>query len=376
MTRTPRLAWLLLAVALPAWPHAGSNAFVFVTSRDAALEIRVDLAVRDLDELLPLDGDGDGRVTWREIEAARPAIRAYIHDHLQVRAGSTDCEGVDDAAPLQAVEHTDGWYAVSRVRARCPAGALTLKWSGVFDIDASHRALVRWTIDGASGSSVLSPGTRTTVMADAGSTGSTLIRFLREGLVHVLTGLDHLLFLAGLFLPVALERTANGWRPLPTRRAAFARAALIVTAFTVAHAVSLCLVALDVFRPPTRLVESLVAFSVAFAGFNNLVPLVAQRRLAWLAGGFGLVHGAAIGGALLELGLPVYDRVVALAAFNVGVECAQLLPVLVAVLATFAFRGQPRYRQLVLVPGSLAVTLAGLVWLTWRVFALPAWSVG
>jgi hydrogenase/urease accessory protein HupE len=370
------LALLGLAVAMPAWPHAGSNAFLFVVRQGDRVDTRVDLAVRDLDELLALDADGDGRVTWQEVESLAPAIRGYAADHLHLRTEAADCERSDPPAPLQAVEHADGWYAVVHLAVRCdPAVPVTLEWSGVFDIDASHRAQVRWQHGRIVDSTVLSPRHRTMTLeagAHHASGVETFGRYLREGVVHVLTGLDHLLFLAGLFLPVALERTREGWRPVPSRRVAFTRAAVIVTAFTAAHAVSLCLVALGTFQPPTRLVESLVAFSVAFAGFNNLVPLVAHRRLAWLAAAFGLVHGAAIGSALLDLGLPVGARTLALAAFNLGVECAQLLPVSLAVLVTFAFREKPLYRRAVLLPGSALVTLAGVVWLTWRALALPS----
>jgi hydrogenase/urease accessory protein HupE len=370
-------ALLLLAVALPAWPHAGSNAYLFVTAHDQTVETRLDLAVRDLDEILSLDTDGDGQVTWVEVESSRGGIVEYANRHWRVRSDGRDCARRGTPGTREAVEHTDGWYVVVRIVDQCAsAGATTLQWTGVFDVDASHRAQVRWQRDDIVSSTVLSPAQRAFTFGEPGSDGivAMLSRYLREGVVHVLTGLDHLLFLAGLFLPVALERHAKGWRPLASRREALTRAAFVVTAFTVAHALSLCLVALDLFRPPSRVVESLVAFSVAFAGLNNLVTMVTQRRLAWLAGGFGLIHGAAIGTALLELGLPATDRVLALAAFNVGVECAQLLPAGLAVFVTFAFRERALYRSAILVPGSLAVTLAGTVWFVWRAFALPSWG--
>ena len=141
----------------------------------------------------------------------------------------------------------------------------------------------------------------------------------------------------------------------------------MVTMFTLAHALTLTLAATGLFAPPTRWVEVGVAASVAFAGLNNLWPMV-YRRLAWLAAGFGLVHGAAIAGALIELGLPPGGRVWALLAFNIGVEAAQLAVLLAVIPVSFVFRHTGWYRWLVLVPGSLAITVIGLLWMVQRIW--------
>lgn len=369
---------LLAAIAPPAWGHAGSTAFVFADVEDEAVRTRLDVAARDLDELLALDRDGDGHVTWVEVQGAREGVVDYVRSHFLVVARSgAACDATIDPSPLQAIEHADGWYVVVRLEDRCSGAPAALEWSGVFDVDASHRALVRLRSGGDVRAAVLSPSNRRLELGAGSADGTrlaTAVRYFKEGLVHVLTGLDHLLFLAGLFLPVALERVRGGWVAVSSRRVALARAAVVVTAFTIAHACTVCLVALGALHLPSRLVESLVALSVAVAGFNNLVPLVPNRRLALLAGGFGLIHGAAIGGALLELGLPPGTRALALATFNIGVECAQLLPVTIAVVVTFAFRESVAYRRAVLVPGSAIVTACGLVWLAWRALALPAWA--
>ena len=108
-----------------------------------------------------------------------------------------------------------------------------------------------------------------------------------------------------------------------------------------------------------------MAASVLFAGLNNLIPMV-HRRLAWLAAGFGLIHGAAMAGALIELGLPAHARVWALLAFNLGVELAQLVVLLAVVPISFAFRHNPVYRRLVLLPGSALIAVIGLWWLVQR----------
>jgi hypothetical protein len=179
-----------------------------------------------------------------------------------------------------------------------------------------------------------------------------------------------MLFLAGLFLPAVLRRVRGPdgrWRWLAVARLgpALRETAGIVTAFTLAHATTLSLAATGAFSPPSRLVESLVAATVLFAGLNNLLPMV-HRRLFVLAGFFGLIHGSAVAGALIELGLPATGRVWALLAFNLGVEAAQLALIAVVVPTTFAFRNSVAFRRFVLVPSSIFVALAGLAWLIER----------
>ena len=116
--------------------------------------------------------------------------------------------------------------------------------------------------------------------------------------------------------------------------------------------------------------ESLVALSVLFAGANNLLHLAGRRSLFVLAWVFGLIHGTAIAGALLELGLPPTGRLLALLGFNLGVEAAQLLLVAVLVPLAFALRRWRGYVPALLIPGSLLVAVAGLLWFINRAFVL------
>lgn len=191
------------------------------------------------------------------------------------------------------------------------------------------------------------------------------MRYLRSGVWHVRTGWDHILFLAGLFLPAVLRRQGRQWHAAVNLHETLTDSAIMVTAFTLAHALTLSLAAYGGFALPARWIESGVAASVLFAGLNNLIPMV-HRRLAWFATGFGLIHGAAMAGALIELGLPANARVWALLAFNLGVEIAQLVVLLAVVPVSFAFRHNRAYRHLVLIPGSVLIALTGLWWLVQR----------
>lgn len=367
------LALLLLGGwTLAAQAHKASDSYVWLKVEGAALSGRWDIALRDLDYAIGLDQDGDGAITWGEVKAQREAIAAYALSRLSASADGARC--VLSAPDLLIAEHSDGRYASLVLAGACPAAPrrLALDYALLFDLDAQHRGLLNLAFGaGDARTGIFAPERRRLDFDTAGSGAwPVFTQYLREGIRHVWTGYDHLLFLAGLFVPAVLRRVRGGWQPAERLAPALRETAAIVTAFTLAHAATLTLAATGAFSPPTRLVESLVAATVLFAGLNNLVPMV-HRRLYLLAGGFGLIHGAAIAGALIELGLPARGRVWALLAFNLGVETAQLVLIAVVVPLCFRYRGAPAFRRWVLVPCTSFVALAGLAWLLQRAFELP-----
>ena len=161
--------------------------------------------------------------------------------------------------------------------------------------------------------------------ASSGSTPSGILDMVGYGLHHVLDGADHLLFLVTLLLTAPLVAVGGQWlrrtEPLPTARGVLG----VVTSFTIGHSITLIAAAMGWVQLPTRLIEVLVAASVAVAAVHALRPLV-RRGENLIAAGFGLVHGLAFAGILSDLGLAGTTSVPSLLAFNVGVELAQLRP--------------------------------------------------
>ena len=190
---------------------------------------------------------------------------------------------------------------------------------------------------------------------------------MREGVGHIWQGPDHILFLLALLLPAVLRRESGGWVGGLAFRPALVSIVKIVTAFTVAHSITLSLAVLDVVRVPGRVVEPLIAVSVIAAAANNLRPWYGER--GWMvAFGFGLVHGFGLATGLLEFGLRRETLALALVGFNVGVECGQLGIVAVFLPVAFALRGTWFYRALALKLGSAAVLLVAAVWMAERLF--------
>jgi hypothetical protein len=178
---------------------------------------------------------------------------------------------------------------------------------------------------------------------------TTATEYASLGFTHILPkGLDHILFVVGLFL------LGTRWRPL----------LLQVTLFTIAHSVTLGLSMLGVVSLASSIVEPLIAFSIAYVAIENLFTTELSRWRGALVFLFGLLHGLGFAGVLGELGMPRGHFALALISFNVGVELGQLTVIALAALAVGWWRLSRRetYRRWVVVPVSLAIALVGLYW--------------
>ncbi|TWO69995.1 HupE/UreJ family protein [Caenimonas sedimenti] len=368
--------WLLLAAFfwLPcSWAHKPSDSYLTLRTQDNTVAVRWDIALRDLDYVLQLDRDGNGELTWGEVRQRAADIQSYAIARAVLTAQGKPCT-LASSAPLQLERHSDGAYAVLALAAACEkvAEPLELKYSLLFDVDPTHRGLVQWSAPGAETPQALvfsATSAQQVLQLKAPSALETLRQYIVEGVWHIWIGFDHILFLVALLLPAVLVRRQSHWEPVGSLRTAAVEVLKVVTAFTVAHSITLSLAALGVISLPSRLVESVIAGSVVLAALNNLRATVDRRRWV-MAFVFGLIHGFGFASVLADLGLPQNALVLALVGFNVGVELGQLA--IVAAFLPFAFllRATGFYRVGVLQAGSLVVALLATWWLVERAFDL------
>ncbi|MCP5158034.1 MAG: HupE/UreJ family protein [Gammaproteobacteria bacterium] len=353
---------LLLLGAWPAFAHKPSDSYLRLTPREGGWQLRWDIALRDLEYALGLDRDGDGAITWGELQARETAVVNYALEHLSLRTGETAC--VSRPGAVQVVQHSDGAYAVLDVALDCPAAeAATLDYRLFFALDPSHRGLLQVNRPTGVTSVVLAPEQSQYVLDTAPGGGSwrPFVSYWVEGVWHIWIGFDHILFLLALLLPSVLWWENGRWRPAAALRPVVLETAGIVTAFTLAHSLTLSLAVLSVVNLPGRLVESTIAFTVVLAALNNLFPLVKARRWV-LAFTLGLIHGFGFASVLQDLGLPSDALALALAGFNLGVETGQLTIVAIMLPFTFLIRRTWFYRRLALPVGSAMVAAVALVW--------------
>ena len=188
------------------------------------------------------------------------------------------------------------------------------------------------------------------------SRAEVIAEYIGLGFTHILPlGLDHILFVLGIFL-LSLHV-----KPL----------LLQVTAFTVAHTITLALSLYGIISVPASIVEPLIALSIVYVAVENIATSELKPWRVYVVFGFGLLHGMGFAGVLTELGLPSNEFVTALISFNVGVELGQLAVIGSAFLAVGVwFRNKPWYRQRIVIPGSLVIAAMGAWWTVQRVFGL------
>jgi hypothetical protein len=351
---TAALAAVLLAgSAGTALAHKPSDAHLRLTVDGARLDGRIDVAVRDLDAALTLDEDGNGDVTWAELSAATPRISAYLAGRLALAADGGSCELSLGTAAL--VDLSDGAYWAQPISARCPAApaeAVTVTYGLLFDVDAQHRGLVN--VAGAT--EIIRDGAPVRITVGG---GASFLGFLKEGVWHIWIGLDHVLFLLCLLLPAVFPRTGGRAQPATSLRSVAREVLEIVTAFTLAHSITLVISAAGLVQLPSRLVETAIAISVVAAALNNLVRVIDARWAVAFA--LGLLHGFGFSIVLVDLGLPSGELVGALLGFNLGVELGQAAIVLVTLPLLYAIRSTLAYRALVFA-GSTAAALLASFW--------------
>jgi hypothetical protein len=357
----------LLTACGAAHAHATGTSYLVVDARDAAgaIEITWDLQIADLDWTLDLDTNRDGGVTWAEVQAARAAIGRLATQHLSVARGGTPC--AVSLVDLRLTRHTEHAYGSLLLRAQCPkSGSLALGTSLFFRQDAAQRTFVDVRTPAGGFNTALSPSTPDWHEPAKPSFWATFLRFAVQGTLHVWTGYDHLAFLLLLLLPSVLHPTGGGWRAASSKRTVGRDIITIVTAFTIAHSITLGLAATHTVVLPSQPIEVAIAGTIIIAGLLNLVPRLAPLRLA-LAFSFGLIHGFGFANALAELGPSGFALLPMLAGFNSGVEIAQLSVVAVLLPVLLRWRGSPLYAARLMPVLSIATAMAGALWLAGRV---------
>lgn len=358
---------ILFVFAGSAAAHKPSDSYLTLTVAGERVDGRWDIALRDLDHAIGLDKDQNGKLTWGEVRAKHSEIEAFALARLSLESGGAPCR----LSPRRHLieQHSDEAYTALYFSADC-AGAvrtLSVRYGLFFDLDPTHRGLFQLRNGGSAVTAIFAPDRRTFSWRE-NSSGFIrgFLTYFAEGFRHILIGFDHILFLICLLLPAGLRRVDGQWQRVANWREALWPVIHTVTAFTLAHSVTLGATTLGLVFLPAWLVEPAIAASIIFAASNNIWPVVI-RRLWLMAFGFGLIHGFGFAGVLADLDLPREALFVSLLSFNLGIEAGQLA-IIAATLPLIGVAGRIKsYSRTMMPVGSACTASIAVVWLVERV---------
>jgi len=298
----------------------------------------------DIGQVAGLDTNGNGALTWGEIHQNQPLLERYITKVLSIRVDDSPCEINLSMPNIRSVSGDS--YLVSPIQVMCESdGTLGIHYDGIFEHSPTHKLLVNVNLADQSGSrlqsssksssdntsvtSVLDTDSRS-VTFDASTTSLTalFISLVYEGVWHIFIGIDHILFLVATLLTVNLVREQKQWQKEPSTSRILKHTVILVSAFTLAHSITLTATALNFIALDSRLVELGIAISVLLTALNNIYPLIV--RLGIITFAFGLLHGMGFASVFADLNAQSNNLVLSVVAFNIGVEVGQLA--IVAVL--------------------------------------------
>ena len=346
------LAVLCLAVA-PAAAHPVPFSYVDLRLEGSAIDLTLvvhnfDLA-HDLGVELP-----DRLLDPALLDSYAAAIVTLLGARLTVVADGRPLVGQPWAAP-EALADRQSVRLRRRYDVGGVPGAVTVT-ARIFPYDPAHQTFVNVYEQGEISAQAILDGGETQYEYISGTrqgAWAAVRKFVPSGMHHILIGPDHILFLVGLLL------VGGSMRQL----------LLVVTAFTVAHSITLTLAALGMLNPPARLVEPAIALSIVYVGADNLLVKDGRDVRAWIAFAFGFIHGFGFAYVLRDMGLPTRALGWSLFSFNLGVEIGQLMVVVLVAFALKALRARSEVagRRLAFA-GSVIVIAAGAFWFIQRVF--------
>jgi hydrogenase/urease accessory protein HupE len=346
------VAALLLSV-VSASAHPTPFSYLDVRVTDAYVEVA--LVAHMIDIAHDLNVDPPDQLLQPDVLNARSAdIARLLSSRFTLRADEEALTpGVWSGA--EALPERQSVRMTTRFPLTGPAGTVRLD-ALMFPYDAQHQTFINFYDSDALALQAILDASKTTVEFFSGSRQgvfAVMRRFVRSGIQHILIGPDHLLFLVGLLL------LGGSIRQL----------AIVVSAFTVAHSITLTLAALNMVNPPARIIEPAIALSIVYVGADNLMVRDGRDLRAWIAFAFGFIHGFGFANVLREMDLPRTALGWSLFSFNLGVEIGQLIVVVAvaSILSALRSRSEVAGRRLAFA-GSIAVIAAGAFWFVQRVF--------
>jgi len=406
----PFAIWAFIALPLQVNAHKPDQTYIYFKVYKNSVEGTVEIDIKDLNEALNLglnlddlqsifDEGEDKKPLPQVLRPYYPQIEAYVKEHVKISSPQFGEHPMEFTEPeILAIEsgtyvHTnyklgnmsqvpekfdikyDVMFDVDLIQTGhvviahdFKAGVIQMKKTGLFSATKNEDEMIVYVFD------------RNKRDFQLDLTGNSMwqgfVAMVGLGRHHIFIGTDHILFLVALLLPAVVRRrreqgelaATSDWQPVDSFKDAFLYILKIVTLFTIAHSITLSLAALGIINLSSRLVESIIAFSIALAAFHNIRPLV-NRGESIIAFVFGLFHGMGFASVMGEKGLNNEFMTLSLFGFNVGVEFGQILIILVIFPILFLLRKTSFYPKLIFW-GSILLIVIAFYWVFERLFEI------
>lgn len=370
---------LLSVIALlsqsPAFGHSLGQSYTYLKIYDDKITGRFEIILDDLNRALSKD-TAESPITKENLEEHVAEIQEYYQNHVTFTVNGEQLPyrltGVDTLAAKALFVLLD----FNLIEERTTPDLIDVNYSVMFDLDAAHTGMLlieqfwRGNIfnNERQPSLVFSSSNRSQRLDLSNFTMfSGFMGVVKLGVKHIWLGIDHILFLIALILPAAMIRRERSWEPVTEFRSALFYVIKIVTLFTIAHTMTLSLAAFRVVDLPSRLVESVIAISIAIAALDILFPIF-KKKIAWVVFIFGLFHGFGFASVLAHLGVLGEHMALSLFSFNLGVEIGQVAVILVIFPVLYMIRNYAFFPKIILRFGAIALIMLSAVWFVERAF--------
>ena len=353
----------MLVVFSPAcWPHGAKPAVLDLDISETDMSGNWWISALDLHMAIDLDANKDSVITYYEFKQKRKDMLLYMQNNLFLFSGDSGCQ-LNVAEPQLSRTETSVFIQMP-FQSNCHTN-LSLRYTVLAEIDFNHRLIANISSGGKVQTLIMKPDESSVkLIVDEQSRWISVAQFIQQGVIHILEGYDHLLFLLALLVPIVASKLkkrsgVNGLRELtfPLLK--------ITGAFTVGHSATLILASVFNYSPPMTWVEVIIACSVFIAGLNIVFGFF--RESSWkIAGTFGLIHGFGFASVLAEIELARANYLVSLLSFNLGVEIGQLMVIVLAMPLLLVLVAKPKLASVTRYSSASFAAIFGLIWMVER----------
>lgn len=358
--------------------HQLGQSYVYLQIGESTISARAEIPIKELNQVLDLGLPTDKKVRRDDVAPHIERIKAYVDETLTLDCAPQTCNLVFQEhgflnttfSQFLTLEYNlEGFQALPE--------SMDVTYDAVLEQLPQHTTMLlieeNWktgTFKNESKPLMIfkRPGQTQTLDLTLGGIWQGFSAIVYLGALHIIEGIDHVLFLVALLLPSALRRQEDSiWQPVGKFSTAFAYIIKIATAFTIAHSITLCLATLQIIQVPSRVVESVIAASIGLAAVDIFYPIF-RGRSWFIIFLFGLFHGFGFADVLAELGVTSQNALLSLFGFNLGVELGQLAIIAVIFPVLYLLRQQKFYPSYVMRTGAVLLGAMSLYWFIERAF--------